>query len=61
MKNFTQENFLYHHRMRRSISWGVPWKIFSIQGLLVPEKRILETFGTGVPARKVTLKGSEGP
>ena len=41
--------------MRLSISEGVPWNIFGIQGWLVPEKCILEAFGTGVPARKVTV------
>ena len=29
-----------------------------IQGWLVPEKCILEAFGTGVPARNVTVKWS---
>ena len=45
--------------MRLSISVGVPWNIFDIQGWLMPEKCILEAFGTGVPARKVTVKDVE--
>ena len=42
--------------MRLSILVGVPSNIFDIQGWLMPEKFILEAFGTGVPARKVTVK-----
>ena len=42
--------------MRLSISVGVPWNIFGIQGGLVPEKGILEAFGTGVPNGNVTVK-----
>ena len=55
-EKFYPRIFLYQHRMRLSISEGVPWNIFCIQGWLVPEKCILEAFGTGVPARKVTVK-----
>ena len=40
--------------MRLLISVGVPWNIFGIQGWLVPEKCILEAFGTGVPNGNVT-------
>ena len=44
--------------MRLSISVGVSWNIFGIQGRPVPEKCILEAFGTGVPNGNVTVKKS---
>ena len=45
--------------MRLSILVGVPWNIFGIQGWLVPEKCILEAFGTGVPNGNVTVNSKK--
>ena len=42
--------------MRLSISLGVPWNILGIQAWLVPEKFILEAFGTKVPNGNMTVK-----